>query len=276
MSDRELSVDRSISGMVYTRAFEALLRQNSLFDFDRVMQIENCEVIKHAVPERSTVRVRLKQSDEPVMFYLKRHYVMPLLKFLGQVLKCARPKTAFDEFKNITAFHRAGIPTMVPVAAGIRRRGLLRTESFLVTKALEGCTRLDHLFAEDRPESIDVKQDVIYQAAFLVSKMHAAGFNHRDLYLCHILRDRLGRLYFVDLHRVDRRRAVPERWRVKDVAALHYSAPEAVFSRTDRIRFLKAYLGVERLSRKDKQFALKVLKKSEKMVHHNRKRRKCT
>ncbi len=59
--------------------------------------------------------------------------------------------------------------------------------------------------------------------------MHDRGFNHRDLYLCHLLRDTEGNLFVVDLHRVDRRRQVPERWKIKDIAALEgatFIAPE--------------------------------------------------
>ncbi len=98
----------------------------------------------------------------------------------------------------------------------------------------------------------------------LIQKMHACGFNHRDLYLCHILRDGRGDLYIVDLHRVQHRAAVPERWRVKDIAALNYSAPAGIISRTDRLRFLKTYLGTDRLTARDKRFALKILKKTRK------------
>ena len=78
----------------------------------------------------------------------------------------------------------------------------------------------------------------------------------------------------VDLHRADKRVHVPERWKVKDIAALNYSAPRKTISRSDRLRFLKTYLGTERLGETGKRFALKVLKKTEKMIKHNRKKSK--
>ncbi len=117
------------------------------------------------------------------------------------------------------------------------------------------------------------KVELISRLAGLIQKMHACGFNHRDLYLCHILRDGRGNLYIVDLHRVQRRAAVPERWLVKDIAALNYSAPADIISRTNRLRFLKTYLGTDRLTARDKRFALKVLKKTQKMVEHNKRSR---
>jgi heptose I phosphotransferase len=142
----------------------------------------------------------------------------------------------------------------------------LQTDSFLVTLALGDCEKLDeHLL---KPMAAADRRSLIEQVALLTGAMHAAGFNHRDLYLCHFLRNAGGALYIVDLHRVQQRARVPERWLVKDLAALNYSA-RGLVSRTDRLRFFKAYLGISRLERRDRRFALKVLKKTRKMIEHN-------
>jgi hypothetical protein len=141
--------------------------------------------------------------------------------------------------------------------------------SYLVTQALEGCMRLADYLGQIQLAR-EAKKELISSLAELIRKMHACGFNHRDLYLCHILRDGGGDLYIVDLHRVQHRDAVPERWRVKDIAALNYSAPAGIISRTDRLRFLTAYLGTDRLTARNKRFVLKILKKTRKMVQHNK------
>ncbi len=249
-------------GTAWNAFFEALIARHGLRDFDAMMQREDGEIIKHAVPQRKTVRLQLPGGRA---VYLKRHYPKSILQTIKNALKLDDQPTAFDEFENIIAFHRAGLPTVVPIAAG-RKHGA----SFLVTEALDGCTRLDDYLGQTKLTVAD-KVELTGLVAGLIQKMHAAGFNHRDLYLCHILRDGKGNLYIVDLHRMQRRAAVPERWRVKDVAALNYAAPAGIISRTDRLRFLKAYLGTERLSGRDKRFALKILKKTEKMVEHNKK-----
>ena len=249
-------------GTAWNASFKDLIARHGLRDFDAMMQREDGAIIKHAVPQRTTVRLQFPGGSA---VYLKRHYPESILQTIKNGLKLDARPTAFDEFENIIAFHRAGLPTVVPIAAG-RRHGA----SFLVTEALDGCTRLDDYLGQTKLAAAD-KAELTGRVAGLIQKMHASGFNHRDLYLCHILRDGKGNLYIVDLHRVQRRGAVPERWRVKDVAALNYSAPAGIISRTDRLRFLKAYLGMERLSGRDKRFALKVLKKTEKMVEHNKK-----
>jgi len=182
----------------------------------------------------------------------------------------SRPRTAVDEFNNIVFFHRSGIPTVVPIAAGLQQ-GLFQAQSFLITRALEDTIRLDHLLQE-RTLTFTEKRNIIGKLALLVKSMHDRGFNHRDLYLCHLLRDTEGNLFMVDLHRVDRRRQVPERWKIKDIAALNYSSPSPQVTRADRLRFLKIYLGFEHVSSHGRSFARKVLKKTQKMIQHNRKR----
>ena len=248
-------------GTAWNAYFEDLIARHGLRDFDPMMQRQDGEIIKHAVAQRKTMRINLNSGSA---IYLKRHYPESIFTTIKSFLKLAAEPTAFDEFENIIAFLRAGLPTITPIAAG-RKRG-----SFLVTEALEGCTRLDDYLGQTKLARA-AKQELTDRVAGLIQKMHASGFNHRDLYLCHILRDEAGKLYIVDLHRVQRRPAVPGRWQVKDIAALNYSAPAGIISRTDRLRFLKAYLGTERLSGRDKGFVLKVLKKTQKMVKHNAK-----
>jgi len=273
MDSGSRNVVKTAGNIVYDYAWEDLLRQNGLLDFDRVMDMEEEEVVKHAVAQRKTARVLLRDGEEVLQAYLKRHYPPGFIKRVGQLLRLSRPKTAVHEFESIVAFRDNGIPTMTPIAAGLQRRGLLQTRSFLITKALSGCVRLDHLLADPRALSGTQKRTLIGQVADLVRNMHERGFNHRDLYLCHILRNTMGGLYLVDLHRVDRRKQVPERWIIKDLAALNYSAPTNTMRRTDRLYFLKCYLGTERLSAPDKLFALKILKKTKKMIQHNEKRK---
>jgi hypothetical protein len=51
----------------------------------------------------------------------------------------------------------------------------------------------------------------------------------------------------MDLHRVEQRKNLPERWAVKDVAGLLYSAlfdsKGIVLNRSDMIRFIETYTG---------------------------------
>ena len=265
----KLNIKHGPHGIVYNEEFKDMLTQNNLFDFDRVMSLKDGEVIKHAVAERKTVKLSCNHESHMFEVYLKRHYPLSLKKLVSQVFKLSPSKTALDEFNNIVAFHLAGIPTMVPIAAGIRRAGFFRKKSFIVSKALDGCVRMDHFFSGRRDVPALKRRAIIKKVALLIRKMHGCGFNHRDLYLCHILFDCNDSLFLLDLHRVDRRKEVPLRWKVKDIAALNYSAPLEAVSRADRLFFLKTYLGLDCLNKAGKSFVHRVVKKTEKMVSHN-------
>jgi hypothetical protein len=104
--------------------------------------------------------------------------------------------------------------------------------------------------------------------------MHQSGFNHRDFYLCHLLigteENNKDELFIVDLHRVDVRKKVPERWIIKDLAALNYSSKSINITRTDKLRFLKYYLSTCKISEQEKRFILKIIKKTNRMIKHAR------
>ncbi len=264
MTAENLPIQCRADGTAVNTACSDLIARHGLHDFDLLMQRHDGEIIKHALAQRKTVRLHLPGGTR---VYLKRHYPVGLFAAFKRLLKCSPEPTAYDEFENIAAFHGSDIPTVAPVSAGRRAAGFLQTESFLVTMALEDTVKLDAYLSG--PLCINEKRLLVAKTAALVKKMHAAGFNHRDLYLCHILRRSDGDLFIVDLHRVQRRGRVPGRWLVKDMAALNYSA-RGLVSRTDRLRFFKAYRDSDRLTEGDKRFILKVLKKTRKMLQHNR------
>jgi heptose I phosphotransferase len=163
--------------------------------------------------------------------------------------------SARNEWLAIEAVRAAGIPTMTIAGRGKRGSNPARLDSFVVTEALEGMVSLEDL--AQRWQSVDAKRRVLLKRALLLElatiarKLHGAGLNHRDFYLCHFLvRDRdwaswqaddALELFLIDLHRVQRRRAVPERWLVKDLGGLLFSALDAGLTRRDLLRFIILY-----------------------------------
>ena len=82
----------------------------------------------------------------------------------------------------------------------------------------------------------------------MTAKMHAAGVNHRDCYLCHFLLDiplfenhQQIKLSVIDLHRAQIRDKVPTRWRDKDLIGLYFSSTKIGLTNRDIWRFLKVY-----------------------------------
>jgi heptose I phosphotransferase len=176
------------------------------------------------------------------------------------------------------------IPTMVPVAAGEKRgRFGIVSQSFVLTEEIKDAKRLDH-YVETwngnplSPGQIKKKRELIDRLAKITRRMHSSGLNHRDYYLCHVFlrEEEQGKnfeLFILDLHRVDIRRKVSQRWIVKDLAALNYSSLELPIHATDRIRFLKAYLQKRRLEVKDQPLLQQALRKTRKIVRHAKRNR---
>ena len=81
----------------------------------------------------------------------------------------------------------------------------------------------------------------------MARKMHRAGINHRDFYLCHFLMDeplaldQAPVLHLIDLHRAQIRQNVPRRWLVKDLGGLLFSAFEKGLTSRDLLRFMRLY-----------------------------------
>ena len=265
-------------GIIVTSEYASLLSRNKLTDFNTLMHYQNGRVVKNAIKERSTVRLTLKDSDGEIGAYLKRYQAPSFNAWVSSLLKLSFPRSAMDEWNNIHAFHARGIPTMIPLSAGLRKRHAFEKESFLLTREIEGAERLEHYFPRHLSppltgHTLKEKRALIKELALLVRRMHMLGLNHRDLYLCHILVKKDSHhnwnIYFADLHRADRRKKVGVRWKVKDLAALNYSADRNFITRTDRLRFLTHYRGESTPDAQREVLIKKILKKTEKIRSHD-------
>ncbi|HZU95972.1 MAG TPA: lipopolysaccharide kinase InaA family protein [Planctomycetota bacterium] len=155
------------------------------------------------------------------------------------------------ELENALALREAGLPVPRPLACGEAKLGW-RARSFVVLEELPG-TPLERLTP---PVEAPERRALVRRVAGLVRALHAAGCAHRDLYVSNIIVDG-ERLGLVDLEKV---RALKPRTRRKDLAALDYSAVK--WSATDRVRFLRAYLGLEKLDAASRTLVRKVRRKS--------------
>jgi len=111
---------------------------------------------------------------------------------------------------------------------------------------LEQCAPGLMELSDEEPEMVSTFTTEI---AGLTSKMHRAGYVHRDFYSSHLLLDQANgkmNLYLIDLARVFSpwfwRRG---RWRVKDLAQLKYSAPLARWVQKCWPTFMREYLGTD-------------------------------
>ncbi len=254
--------------------YRELLGEAGLIDFDSFMNFSGGEVLKE-ITLRTIVRFELPAVGGEV-FYLKRHKINrgSTGKVKAAIGSTAPVSEARREWEAIESLKRAGVPALTSVAMGERLTPGFE-ESFIVTEGLVGYTQLeamtDDLLASLTYEEVLLKRALIREVGVLVKTLHEAGFNHRDLYLTHILAKREGRgfsLKLIDLQRLEHRTHLRGRWLVKDITALNYSSPRASFTRSDRMRFYHAYSGRTRLTAEDKSFIRKVLKKTERVAAH--------
>jgi heptose I phosphotransferase len=198
------------------------------------------------LPDRRTFRFRIGDAG----FFAKLHRGVGWRE-IGKNLVSGRLPVldARTERDAIAALTAAGVPTMETVAWGVRGANPARRRSFIVTREIPTQRTLDDVargWARDG-DDVAARRATVRRVGDLVRRMHAAGVNHRDLYLVHFLvpgaPDAPDGLRLIDLHRAQRRRVVPRRWRVKDLGSLDFSARVGPLSRTDRLRFVAAYRG---------------------------------
>jgi heptose I phosphotransferase len=214
---------------------------------------------------RATPHKAIARIGESV--YLKRYDYDRREVFLKAAIKANFPVFSGPrELENALALRAAGLPAPRPLAAGEADRGWRRL-SFVALEALPG-TPLERLSPPRAPAE---RRALVRRVAALVRALHAAGFWHRDLYLANVLLDATtGELGLVDLERVKRRAGGPSaRARRKDLAALDYSA--AGWSATDRVRFLRAYLGTPKLDRAARRLARRVRAKARSLARKGKK-----
>ena len=162
--------------------------------------------------------------------------------------------SARNEWEAIERLQESGVRTLKIAGKGLRGKNPARRESLLITEALDGMINLENF-----PESFGVcgrqktrlKRALLKKIARIARVMHENGINHRDFYLCHFLvKDRDWKnwnpgdeleLVLIDLHRAQIRPRVPERWLVKDLGGLLFSAMDCGLTRRDLLRFAKIY-----------------------------------
>ncbi|MEA3545690.1 MAG: lipopolysaccharide core heptose(I) kinase RfaP [Thermodesulfobacteriota bacterium] len=161
--------------------------------------------------------------------------------------------SAANEWLAIKKLEKLGVATMTLVGYGEQGTRPAQLQSFIITEELKPTESLED-FCRDWKENLpscQLKRALIEKLAKVSRQLHENGINHRDYYLCHFLLDiSAGRdnidpdnltLSLIDLHRVQFRRKLPQRWRLKDLAGLYFSSMEIGLTQRDLYRFMKIY-----------------------------------
>jgi heptose I phosphotransferase len=228
------------------RQFSDVLAANGLTTFAALFDLAGGQIVR-SVDSRSTARIVLPIDGREQSFYLKRHErphwrdrIKPLLHLSLPILG------ARNEWGAILRFHASGIPTMTPVAFGeFQSRSLVMTHDLGTDLTLLDWVNdnRDHKDSARSTDDLAVMREITGRVAEIARRMHECGLHHQDFYLNHFLccGDPAGLdIRVIDLGRAQQRPRLAQRWIIKDLAQLDYSARRLTCSH--RLRFLRLYL----------------------------------
>ena len=244
-SDKEFNqIKEGFSGRVLGFTTKELkgLAQNTDVLFSVLDNLEG--ELYRRVESRRTFRFEFSNR----FYFAKLHFGVGWREIVKNLAQLRLPViSARNEFEALQLLEREGIP--VPAVVGFScvgknpatLRSSIVTKSLVNTLSLEDCCRAGLI----NPRR---KHCLIPRVAELTRRMHGAGVNHRDCYICHFhlpldeKDDCEPTLFIIDLHRAQIRKNTPLRWRVKDVGSLLFSAVEEnTLTKIDLYRFMIAY-----------------------------------
>lgn len=224
---------------------------------------DNSDIFEEAKQQQGEIfrdkegRRTLKFEKNGQAFFLKLHQGIGWKEIIKNLLQLRLPIIgAQNEWQAIKLLEQQHIDTLSIAAYGQTGINPATQLSFLVTDELQNSMSLEYLGEQwkKKPPSFQSKQTLIKKLALISKTMHENGLNHRDYYLCHFLLDVSfsqtniitddTRLFLIDLHRAQIRKKVPERWLVKDLGSLYFSAMAVPLTKRDLIRFMQLYTGL--------------------------------
>ncbi len=247
--ERPLASESATNPWVYLR--------NDLSDlgnFQKIMAVHG-ETFREA-PGRKTVRF----SRQAKNYFLKTHTGVGWQEIIKNLFYFRLPVLgAMNEWHGAHHLQRLGIDTLTIAGYGTASGNPARRHSFIITDEISETQSLDEFCSAwkrhppRRAHEIRYKRWLIESLARIARRLHNSGANHRDFYLVHfllqpglkagLLHPDASRLFVIDLHRMQLRRKTPKRWKIKDVAGLHYSSMDLGLSTRDRLRFIRLYSG---------------------------------
>jgi len=218
-------------------------------------------------------RVTLRFAFRGRSFFLKLHRGIGWREICKNLLQLRLPVvSASNEYRAARALQQLGVDTLH--VSAYARRGLnpASIHSMIVTEDLVGTVSLEDYCGEwaRRPPPLGVRLRLVRKLADSSRRMHGAGINHRDFYLCHFHLDPASlqaarlRCYLIDLHRAQLRQRTPLRWRIKDLAGLYFSAMDCGLGRRDLWRFMHYYsaCGLSQALGSDRELWLRVARQA--------------
>ncbi len=210
------------------------------------------------VPGRRTLQVGIGAST----YFVKLHYGVGWGEIVKNWLQFKIPVVgAENEFAACRGLQQAGISAPVAAAYGRGPGSPAARNSYVLCDELRDHTSLEDVtdpWPLQPPHKLE-RLRLLTAVALFARRFHAAGYIHRDFYLCHLLApaallraaaadqpvraSELPPLAVLDLHRARRFDDIPDRWLKRDLAGLLFSALDLGYSQADWLRFIRIYSG---------------------------------
>jgi tRNA A-37 threonylcarbamoyl transferase component Bud32 len=196
-------------------------------------------VIVSGHPDRNVARVTLGNGPSALAAFLKREHrvrwrdrLASFVMGFGFVTKSQR------EAQLLQALEQASVGCPEWIAFGEDSQG----RAFLLIRALTDAVDLRRFLQEQRGLPIKERRCFARRLGAALARLHAAGFDHPDLYAKHVFVSADGEtIRFIDWQR-SRRGQTSDRQRCRDLAALHATLADDLASATERLACLQAYV----------------------------------
>lgn len=220
--------------------------------------IENLETFfKNHLPTTKYLSGRTPHPSIPIQdgmrMVIRKYSHGGLLRFLtGDLFLCGA--RSIRELMLTEDVRSSGIPTVQPIGAIHQRVSWPFYRAYLLTieipQAKNLIQYLDEIGWKPSAEDLLWKRKTIRTAGLLLRQFHQNGFYHRDLQLKNLLVAE-DRVFILDFDRSHRKASLSAAERVKNLLRLHRSAEKwkrfgLPITRTDSLRFLRAYAGEDR------------------------------
>jgi hypothetical protein len=255
----------------YSTAFDksGLTSIDAVFSFDTAKNLTK----KNLANYRS--RLQFEVNSPSATLFLKRYERPPILVQIRNWLHThSRKSCGLIEVEHINRLAEAGINTPKVVSYGQQKGLFFEKRSFIITEKIPKAEsleqRLPSCFTDTgTTENLKLRRNFITKLADFIRRFHETSYRHRDLYFSHIFYSDNGDFYLIDLARAFKPIILRQRFKIKDLAQLYYSAPAGYFSNTDRLRFYLCYIGRSKLVSGDDKLIRKILKKANRMAQHD-------
>jgi len=268
----------NLGGLTVVSSFVSCLKANGLDSLEAMFSIDTAErLAKPGLDSwRERLRLQLGHEGRTITCYLKR-FANPPAAFSREVRRSGSGarSVAGMEWTWMRRLAAEGIPAVQPVAFGEHVIGRRERRSAILALAVPGRS-LEAWWGVWTGRERSKVEALIDATAALAARFHGLGYVHRDLYAAHLFFDpdaEAGKaLHLIDVQRIFRPRRRMRRWIVKDLAALNYSCPARLVTRSDRLRWLKRYLGLTKLDAPAVRLAYRIIGKTYSIAAHDRRR----